>query len=70
MKVKFKEIDILDLNNLKGDDKIVVKNKKNELLFEGYLMSFMVKIMNEKQQNLFDFMSSCERTGDKLYKVL
>lgn len=70
MKVKLKELNILDLNNLKGDTKIVVKNKKNKLLYEGYLMPFAVIIMRDRQQSLFDFMFSCGRTGDKLYKVL
>lgn len=69
-KEKLEEMNILSINNLKVTDKIVVKNKKNKLLYEGYLMPFVVKMARDKQQSLFDFMFSCGRTGDKLFKVL
>lgn len=69
-KAKLEEMNILSINNLKVTDKIVVKNKKNKLLYEGFLLSFLAKIAKDKQQSLFDFMFSCGRTGDKLFKVL
>lgn len=67
---KLEEMNVLSINNLKIVDKVIWKDKKNKILFDGFLLSFMVKIMRERKQSLFDFMFSCGRTGDKLFKVL